>query len=131
MTQALGSGDSQWTLVPLLLAAAFGAGIGALVRDALVHSCRARLARADLGIAAAQVVACLVAGLCVNLRELFAALLVAGFAGGLSTWSALAVEVVALVRARAWGRLALHLPGVLALSFLALHIGRAVAGGER
>ena len=114
--------------VLLVLLAPIGAGIGAVARDSLVHAFRTRLKRADLGIFAAQVIACFVSGVFAHADATAAALFVAGFAGGLSTWSSLAVELVGSWRERQWSRLMLHLPGALALSVLALLIGRSMSG---
>jgi CrcB protein len=116
------------TLAPALLAP-LGTALGAVVRDQFVRGARAGLARADLGLAAAQVTACLVAGLCAGGGAVAAALCVAGFAGGLSTWSSLAVETVGWWRARRWGLIAFHVAGVLVLSFAAFLAGRALGGG--
>lgn len=118
--------DTQ--LAPVLLAP-IGTALGALARDRLVRGARAHLARADLGLAAAQVVASLVAGACAGLGEPGAAFLVAGFAGGLSTWSSLSVDAVGWWRARRWGLLAFHMVLVLGLSMTAFVGGRALAGG--
>ncbi|MCX5650036.1 MAG: CrcB family protein [Planctomycetota bacterium] len=115
-------------LAPALLAPV-GTALGAVTRDWLVRGARGRLARADLGLAAAQVAACFVAGLCAGREAMVLALCVAGFAGGLSTWSSLAVETVGWWRERRWGLLALHLPGVLAASMAAFLAGRALGGG--
>lgn len=115
-------------LVPVLLAP-LGAALGAVVRDWCVRGARARLARADLGLAAAQVAACFVSGLCAGGGAIAVALCVGGFAGGLSTWSALAVECVGWWRERRWGLIAFHVAGVLAMSFGAFVAGRALGGG--
>ncbi len=114
-------------LAPVVVAP-MGTAMGALVRDSLVRGARTRLARADLGLAAAQVVACLVAGVCAGLGEIGSAFLVAGFAGGLSTWSSLAVDAAGWWRARRWGLLAFHLVLVLGLSMSAFVGGRVLAG---
>lgn len=115
-------------IAPAILAPV-GTACGAVARDWLVRGARVRLARADLGLAAAQIVACFVAGLFAEGGATAVALCVAGFAGGLSTWSSLAIDVVGWWRTRRWGLIAFHLGGVLALSFAAFLAGRAVAGG--
>ena len=115
-------------MAPALLAP-IGTAVGAVARDWLVRGARAGTGRADLGLATAQVAACLVAGLCAGAGALLVAFCVAGFAGGLSTWSSLAVETVGWWRARRWGLLAFHLVGVLAVSFVAFVAGLAFAGG--
>lgn len=127
----LGAGDIlelELQLAPVVVAP-MGTAIGAIARDWIVRGARTGLSRADLGLAAAQIVACLVAGACAGLGEPAATLLVAGLAGGLSTWSSLAVDAVGWWRARRWGLIAFHLGGVLALSFAAFLAGRAVVGG--
>lgn len=109
----LGAVDSLLAanLGTLALVAA-GTGLGAVARDGLVSLARRRLDRADLGILGANLAATAVAALAALVEpaargHAFVAL---GVAGGLSTWSALAVECAGLLRARRWGRLALHLP---------------------
>ncbi|MFZ9882471.1 MAG: FluC/FEX family fluoride channel, partial [Phycisphaerales bacterium] len=89
--------------VPVVL----GAASGALVRDVAVRRAREFARRADLGVLGANLAACAVAGLATALSAPWQALLAAGFAGGLSTWSGLAVEVAGAMRARQWGRVAL------------------------
>lgn len=118
----------DFNLAPMLLAP-LGTALGAVVRDWLVRGARARLARADIGLAVAQVGACFVAGACAGLGAWAAAFLVAGLAGGLSTWSSLAVELVGWWRERRWGLIAFHGVGVLGLSMAAFLVGRMVAGG--
>lgn len=115
-------------LVPALLAP-LGTALGAVVRDWLVRGARARLSRADLGLAIAQVAACFVAGLFAGGGAIALAFCVAGFAGGLSTWSSLAVDMVGWWRERRLGLIAFHGAGVLALSFAAFVAGRALGGG--
>jgi fluoride ion exporter CrcB/FEX len=112
-----------------LLLAPLGTAIGAVARDWLTHAARTRVGRADLGLATAQVAACFVAGLCAGAGAMTAALCVAGFAGGLSTWSALAVDSVGWWRAQRWGLLVFHLVVVLGLSYAAFLGGRALGGG--
>jgi fluoride ion exporter CrcB/FEX len=114
----------------LVLLATVGTALGAVARDALVRGARGGLGRADIGLAVAQVAACLVAGACAGLGEPAASFLVAGFAGGLSTWSALAVELVGWWRARRWGLIAFHGALVLALSMAAFLAGHALAGAS-
>lgn len=128
MTLAAGDILDLSALAPALLAP-LGTAFGAVVRDWCVRGAGARLARADLGLAVAQVAASFVAGLCAGGGTLAAAFCVAGFAGGLSTWSSLAVEAVGWWRGRRWGLIAFHLAGVLALSFGAFVAGRALGGG--
>jgi CrcB protein len=127
----LAAGDALSVLAPLAPAvlAPVGTAVGAIVRDWLVRGARARLSRADLGLASAQVAACFVSGLCAGGGAVLIALCVAGFAGGLSTWSSLAVECVGWWRERRWGLIAFHLVGVLGLSFAAFAAGRALGGG--
>jgi fluoride ion exporter CrcB/FEX len=120
--------DVNGALAPLLLAA-LGTALGAVARDWLVRGARARFSRADLGLAVAQVGASFASGACAGLGAWAAAFLVMGFAGGLSTWSSLAVEFVGWWRERRWGLVAFHGAGVLALSMAAFMCGRMVAGG--
>jgi len=55
--------------------------------------------------------------------------LVIGVAGGLSTWSSLAVDVAAALASRRWSRVALHVPGAFAIALAAYLAARALAGG--
>lgn len=129
----LAAGDSLLTHQAGVLAlAALGTGLGAVLRDALVGFARRRLARADLGILAANLFATALvaaAGLVAPAQRGHAFVAI-GVAGGLSTWSALAVECAGFLRARRWGALALHLPGAfLAAVLVAWAVARASAGG--
>lgn len=99
-----------------------GAAIGSVVRDRTVHFARERWERADLGVLAVNLAACVVVALVFApvFAPVFAfgaaassalhGLLVLGFAGGLSTWSSLAVDVAGMIRERRWKRVALHIP---------------------
>ena len=104
-----------------LALAGVGAGIGSLLRDALVRAFRERAARADLGILAANLIACIVVGASSMCDELGGVLLIAGFSGGLSTWSGLALEVAGAWRARWYRRIVLHL-AVALLCAIALFV---------
>jgi fluoride ion exporter CrcB/FEX len=112
-----------------LLVAPVGAAAGSVVRDLVVRRFRARAGRADLGILLVNLAACAVAGLCIALPAPWAALLVAGFAGGLSTWSALAVEVAGFLRARRLGAVALHILAACACA-LAVFVAAKALGGR-
>jgi CrcB protein len=91
-----------------------GAAIGSVVRDRTVHFARERWERADLGVLAANLAACVVVALVfvfgAAASSALHGLLVLGFAGGLSTWSSLAVDVAGMIRERRWKRVALHIP---------------------
>ncbi len=95
-----------------------GAAIGSVARDRAVHFARERWERADLGVLAVNLAACVVVALVFAPVFTFGAaassalhgLLVLGFAGGLSTWSSLAVDVAGMIRERRWKRVALHIP---------------------
>ena len=100
----------------LLALAATGAAVGSIARDALMRQFRERWQRADLGILAANLIACAVVGAAWMLSGAWHDFVVLGLAGGLSTWSSLAVEVAGAVRSRAWGRVALHVPGAFAVA---------------
>lgn len=91
-----------------------GAAIGSVVRDRVVHFARERWERADLGVLAVNLAACVVVALVfacgAAASSALHGLLVLGFAGGLSTWSSLAVDVAGMIRERRWKRVALHIP---------------------
>lgn len=104
-----------------------GAAIGSVVRDRVVHFARERWERADLGVLAANLAACVVVALVFAFGAAASSalhgLLVLGFAGGLSTWSSLAVDVAGMIRERRWKRVALHIPVAFACAvaiFLAI-----------
>ena len=116
-----------------------GAAIGSVVRDRAVHFARERWERADLGVLAVNLAACAVVALVVAFGaaapsaihgsaihgSAIHGLVVLGFAGGLSTWSSLAVDVAGMIRERRWKRVALHLPVAFACAvaiFLALSL---------
>jgi CrcB protein len=129
---SLAAGDSldfDFGTLVLLALAAIGTAVGSVARDEIVRLFRERWQRADLGILAVNLVACAVVGAVASAGPAWHDLLALGFAGGLSTWSSLAVDVAGAVRARAWGRVALHVPAAFAIA-IALHAGaRSVIGG--
>ncbi len=114
--------------VTLALAGA-GAGIGSLVRDALVCAFRARAARADLGILASNLIACVVVGAASMCTGVWSVLLLAGFCGGLSTWSGLALELASAWRARQYARMALQLPLALLAAIALFVLGSMTQNG--
>ena len=104
-----------------------GAAIGSVVRDRVVHFARERWERADLGVLAVNLAACVVVALVFAFGAAASSalhgLVVLGFAGGLSTWSSLAVDVAGMIRERRWKRVALHIPVAFACAvaiFLAI-----------
>ena len=104
-----------------------GAAIGSVARDRAVHFARERWERADLGVLAVNLAACVVVALVfvfgAAASSALHGLLVLGFAGGLSTWSSLAVDVAGMIRERRWKRVALHIPVAFACAvaiFLAI-----------
>lgn len=106
-----------------------GAAIGSVVRDRAVHFARERWERADLGVLAVNLAACAVVAFVVAFDAAASTalhgLIVLGFAGGLSTWSSLAVDVAGMIRERRWKRVALHIPVAFACAvaiFLALSL---------
>ena len=113
----------------VLALAAVGCALGSVVRDAIIHRFRTRAGRADLGILAANLAACVLVGGAASLGSALHALLVIGFAGGLSTWSALAVEVAGAMREARWTRVLLHVPGAFAIGLGVYLAARALAGG--
>lgn len=113
----------------VLALAAVGCALGSVVRDGIIHRFRTRAGRADLGILAANLAACVLAGGAAALGGALHALLVIGFAGGLSTWSALAVEVAGAMREGRWGRVLLHVPGAFAIALGAYLAAHALTGG--
>ncbi|MEY3026229.1 MAG: hypothetical protein RLZZ238_1126 [Planctomycetota bacterium] len=114
--------------VRMLVLAALGTGVGSVVRDLAVHGFRTRLRRADLGVLAANLVACACAGAAGSGGGAWHWMFVVGFAGGLSTWSTLAVDAAGAIRARNWAWLGLHLPGAFALALAVQAAARLVEG---
>ena len=116
------------TLLVLLLAAA-GCALGSVARDGIIHRFRMRANRADLGLLAANLAACVVVGCAAALGSTLQAFVVVGFAGGLSTWSGLAVEVAGAMREGRWARVLLHVPGAFAIALGVFLAARVLAGG--
>lgn len=125
----LAAGDTFGLEALLIVPAAVGAAIGSVARDAIVRALRRRLARGDLGVLCANLAACAIAALAAPLTTPWSALVVAGVAGGLSTWSGLAVEVAGFARARRWRLVALHVPGAFAAALAIALVARTLAGG--
>ncbi|MEY4822782.1 MAG: hypothetical protein RLY72_2434 [Planctomycetota bacterium] len=118
-------------LLRMVVLAALGGALGSVVRDRVVSVLRTRAGRADLGVLAVNLAACVIVGLGAGFAgaDPIAHFMVLGFAGGLSTWSSLAVEVAGEIRARRWARIALHVPGAFALA-LALFLAARALGGD-
>jgi len=128
-----------------MLLAAVGTAVGSAVRDEVVQRFRRGAGRPDLGVLAVNLAACALAGLASGamphaapalaptlaptLVPTLALFLVIGVAGGLSTWSSLAVDVAAALASRRWARVALHVPGAFAIALAAYLAARALAGG--
>ena len=120
-----------------MLLAAVGTAAGSAVRDEVVQRFRRGAGRPDLGVLAVNLAACALAGFASGamphaapaLAPTLALFLVIGVAGGLSTWSSLAVEVAAALEARRWSRVALHVPGAFAIALAAYLAARDLAGG--
>ena len=108
--------------------APLGAAVGSVVRDGVVRWFRARSGRAGLGLLAVNLAACAVVGACAGLPSAWSGLLAAGFAGGLSTWSGLAVEVAGHLRARRYREVLLHVPGAFACALAVLLAAQALGG---
>jgi len=125
-------------LAVTLILATFGTALGSVLRDRIVHVLRTRAGRADLGVLAANLTACAVVGLTAGLAgtaehtaaaNTTHALVAVGFAGGLSTWSSLAVEVAGALRARRWRMVLLHIPAAFALALGVFLASRLLTGG--
>jgi fluoride exporter len=122
-----------------LLAVFVGAGCGACLRWALNEGLNHRLAALPLGTLAANLIGGYLVGLAVaffawrsELSPLWRLLLVTGFLGGLTTFSAFSAEVVeAFARGQpgwALATVAVHLLGSLALTALGIATVRLLAG---
>ena len=129
----LAAGDILTTeLAVTLILAPFGTALGSVLRDRIVHVLRTRAGRADLGLLAANLTACAVVGLTAGhtaAANTTHALVAVGFAGGLSTWSSLAVEVAGALRARRWRMVLLHIPAAFALALGVFLASRLLTGG--
>ena len=113
----------------LIAVAAVGSALGSVARDWTVRAFRARASRADLGILCVNLLACVVVALVPATTGVLHALFVIGLAGGLSTWSSLAVEVAGAMRERRWALVALHVPGAFAMALAVFLAARVLAGG--
>lgn len=118
----------ELAFVATMALAVLGTAIGSVVRDIVVQAFARRTARSDLGLLAVNFGSCAIAGLAAGGGTLLHSAITLGFAGGLSTWSSLAVEVAGDLRARRWTRIALHIPGACALGLVAYLLARSVAG---
>lgn len=114
----------SWVLIGV------GGGVGALVRYGMQQAVQQRLPLAwPVGTGAVNALGCLLAGLVLGLLERHAAgagwrlLLITGFCGGFTTFSAFALENVALLRAGHVGLAALYAGGSVAVG-----VGLAGAG---
>jgi CrcB protein len=116
-----------------------GAGLGALLRHALNVRLNALLPGLPLGTLAANLLGAYLVGLVAGVlvyKVQFAAelrpLLITGFLGGLTTFSAFSLELAAAAQAGRAGILAagiaLHVGGSLALTLLGLYSARLLAG---
>jgi len=125
-------------IAPTLLAVFVGAGCGACLRFALNESLNQRWAAMPLGTLAANLIGGYLVGVAIavlgspgEFSPLWRALLITGFLGGLTTFSAFSVEVVnALARGDALTALAiaaLHLFGSLALTALGIATVRVLS----
>ena len=115
--------------IALVAVAALGSAFGSVARDWTVCAFRARASRADLGILLVNLLACIVVAFAPATTGVLHALFAIGLAGGLSTWSSLAVEVAGAMRARRWGLVALHVPGAFAMALAVFLAARVIAGG--
>jgi CrcB protein len=127
------------TALGFLLVAAGGA-VGASGRHALnLLAAALGASRIPLGTLAANALGCLLAGIAVyfvtersTLTEQHRLLLVTGFLGGLTTFSAFAIETLALARERALPAAAVNIALNVGVSLAAVWLGwvlaRAVSG---
>jgi fluoride exporter len=116
-----------------------GAGCGALVRHALNQRLNPVLPTLPLGTLTANLVGGYLIGLVAGLLVLRAPLspelrplLITGFLGGLTTFSAFSLELATGLQAgrfaMAAASVALHVGGSLALTFLGLYSAKLIAG---
>jgi CrcB protein len=132
--------ELELELAVTLILASLGTALGSVLRDRIVHRFRTHIGRADLGVLASNIAACVVAGVGTGLAATvgperadtaFHALVALGFAGGLSTWSTLAIEVAGALRARRWTLVLLHIPVSFAVALGVFLLTRILAGGVR
>jgi CrcB protein len=117
------------------LAVAAGAAVGALARWGAALWLNARLAAFPLGTVAVNIAGGLLVGIALawferRPDELLRLLLVTGFLGGLTTFSAFSAESLTLLQRGAWGlavgHTLVHVLGALAAAALGHAIGRAL-----
>ena len=112
-------------LLSVLALVAAGGFLGGLARWGFLQVLPERPA-----IFASNLIACALAGLAagLGLGIFWLAALVAGFAGGLSTWSTLAKQCGQLLKARRWKTVSIYLAFTLAIGVLAA--GRCFMWGQ-
>lgn len=116
----------------LLLAVAMAGGLGAIVRFGLQTLWPASGGRIPLGVLVANVAGSMIAGAALGVAvvggapDMLLTVIIAGFCGGLTTFSTFAVESIQLAQGRQWGTAVMNVLANLVMGFTVAFLSYAL-----